>query len=151
MSAVLSQCESYRYWLGRPGIGVPLLWVMLNPSYADASIDDRTIRRIRGFSGTLPFAVINLYGYRATKPEDMWAAADPVGPDNDHYTDWCLRASPVVVCAWGANAKPDRVARFLELARRHDCVLLCLGLTKDGAPRHPLYILADTPFTEFKP
>ena len=124
-----------------------LLWIMLNPSTADETSDDPTIRRVRrftqriGFSG---FTVVNLYAMRATDPRELWAAGDPVGPENDRtineeafaaFTD----GAPIIA-AWGANAKPERVAEVLALPFVARGDLRCFGTTKAGAPRHPLYL-----------
>lgn len=144
--AVISEDGRYRYVLRRhwdtlTGIGAPL-FVMLNPSTADADKDDATIRRCRGFAvdmGHAGFTVVNLYAFRATRPADLWPAADPVGPDNDDRLRRELeeRTGPII-CAWGSHAKTDRVLEFVDLVG--DDQLRCLGRTLDGAPRHPLYV-----------
>jgi hypothetical protein len=128
---------------------------MLNPSTADASLDDPTIRRCIGFSqefghgrddletrfGSLE--VVNLFAYRATDPKDMAAAkargVDIVGPDNDkHITEAASRAS-LVVAAWGADKlAPTRSVLIRELVAPHE--LKALGKAKSGAPKHPLYL-----------
>lgn len=140
---------SYRYHLTRrwgPSINT-VLWVMLNPSTADADVDDPTIRRCIGFSagfGADSARIINLYAYRATDPASMLAAADPVGPRNDEVTEIALADARIlrssVIVAWGANARADRVTRFVEIARNWGVQLHCLGITKGGMPRHPLYL-----------
>ena len=150
-SAVISDCQLFRYSLARrwaPGYLLP--FVMLNPSTADALEDDPTIRRCMGFARREGFAgiqVVNLYAFRATKPADLWRAEDPVGPRNDRYLRSVLAPAsftPVpVVAAWGTNAKPQRVAEVLGLA--DDVDWRCLGHSKDGHPKHPLYIRADQP------
>lgn len=147
-SAVISDDGLYRYRLERrwaPGFTV--CWVMLNPSTADAATDDPTLRRIQGFSRRMGFGravVVNLYAYRATEPRDLWRAVDPVGPDNDEYLRDAMTGHEVVA-AWGAHAKPDRIARFLEIHRsaRGAGRLHALALTSAGQPRHPLYLRGD--------
>lgn len=146
--ASISGCGRYRYMLARWwGDGDRLQFVMLNPSTADAEVDDPTIRRCVGFARTLGFdgiGVFNLYAYRATKPADLWRCDEPTGGQrNDDLLREVLRQSKVnpVVAAWGVNAKPDRVAAFMSW--RGSEGVLALGLTKDGAPRHPLYLRAD--------
>lgn len=126
------------------------LWVtfiMLNPSTADASDDDPTIRRCIGFAealGGTGLAVANLYAFRATKPEDLWQADDPVGAANDDYIATFLamaaRYNFPVIAAWGSHAKPDRVAQVLSLPGADR--LQALHVTKSGAPGHPLYLPA---------
>jgi hypothetical protein len=129
------------------------LFVMLNPSTADAQLDDPTIRRCRGFSKLWDcngLAVANLYALRSTNPTALWTHPDPVGPDNDDYLRKFARECGDVVCAWGANAKPDRVARVASILADAGARLWCLGTTKDGAPRHPLYVRADQPLIEWR-
>jgi hypothetical protein len=158
--AVISECGRYRYWLGRwfgPGIvGLPIL--MLNPSTADADFDDPTIRRCEGFArreGYGGICVVNLYAYRATDPAELWSVEDPVGPDNDRQIEMTFQSAHALrlpmICAWGTNAKPARVAAVGFIARRFNVRILCLGTTKDGHPRHPLYLRADTPLVPWPP
>lgn len=86
--------------------------------------------------------MVNLYAYRATKPRDMLAANDPVGPDNDRIITEVVHGS-TVVAAWGTNARRERVAEVLELIPR-TTQLLALELTKYGHPRHPLYVRGES-------
>jgi hypothetical protein len=147
--ALLSPCGRYRYWLTREwGPGATVVFVMLNPSIADAAIDDPTIRRCIGFArswGYGALAVVNLYALRSTDPKGLWLADDPVGPDNDMWlTRFATGAEATdapVVAAWGANARTDRIDAVKALSGMHR--LSALGLTKDGQPRHPLYLKAD--------
>ncbi len=151
MTAVISDDLHYRYWLSRSGHGVgpAVLWCMLNPSYADGTRNDPTVTRLISFSKRLPFVVVNLNGFRATDPRELRTVADPVGPQNDQYLRLACSKFPVVVCAWGANAEKSRVEAFLAIAKEMNCKLVCLGTTKDGSPRHPLYVKGDTPFQEW--
>lgn len=149
MTAVLSADHRYRYWLTRdlawdlfqPGnTPVNCAFVMLNPSTADGERDDPTIRRCLHFAqalGASQLVVANLYGYRATDPRHLWQVDDPVGPENLDYLRHALDATHVVV-AWGGHARSEEVERFLQIAE--DTALWCLGTTRDGAPRHPLYV-----------
>lgn len=156
-SAVLSQDGVYRYLLTRTWAeGPALAFVMLNPSTADATADDPTIRRCIGFAKREGFGgltVVNLYALRATDPRELRRAIDPVGPDNDGHlrrVTWesQLDDAPAVV-AWGAHAAPDRVAAFVRLAT--GTRLVCLGTTQAGAPRHPLYIAGAQPLVPWTP
>lgn len=152
MSAIISACGRYRYQLTRPPIdrhttAGPALFIMLNPSTADASVDDPTIRRCKSFAKTWDcagIAVANLYALRATDPKELWLHTDPVGPDNDHYLRMLSFEYETVVCAWGANARPDRVKAIRDIFNGRHHRLMCLGATKQGAPRHPLYVLGST-------
>lgn len=152
-SAYVAPGGIYRYNLVRRwGDGPALQVVMLNPSTADSERDDPTIRRCVGFARSLGLSaliVVNLYAYRATKPADLWAAADPVGPSGDAVlVEAGKRATATdapFVAAWGAHAKPDRVEHVIGLLRDvgADQLLTALGTTKSGAPRHPLYLPGD--------
>lgn len=158
-AADISDDGLYRYHLYRswdPSVH-GLAFVMLNPSTADGSTDDPTIRRCMGFARALGFGgmyVVNLYAFRATKPADLWRAEDPVGPENDAYLKRAFLVAAAVgkpvIAAWGANARPDRVAQVLDLPLARES-LHALGLTKDGAPRHPLYLPASARPGPFPP
>lgn len=153
--AKLSPCGQYRYQLARVwGTGDALVFVMLNPSTADADVDDPTIRRCMGFAkreGAAGIIVYNLYAFRATSPADMKAAVDPHGPNNDGWLSglaiWAREAKNPVVCAWGTHADHSTVDRFKQ--NFIGAPLVCLGTTKDGHPRHPLYVKGDQPLVSF--
>lgn len=143
----------YRYALYRqldgPYSGVPgyecnLLWLMLNPSTADHEVDDATIRRVMGFSrrfGADACTVVNLFALRSTDPRYLRGHPDPVGPYNDQVLTTMSSAAQRVVCAYGAlGAFQDRAQHVLKLLRGTGSALLALGVTKDGHPRHPLYL-----------
>lgn len=143
--AVISECGTYRYELIRrwdaslPRVG----WIMLNPSTADASVDDPTIRRCIGFAKSWGYGGIvvrNLYALRATDPRELWKHPSPTGPDNDTYLMESVD-EPITVCAWGANGRRgDAVINALSDA---GAALHHLGLTKAGVPKHPLYLKSD--------
>ena len=119
-----------------------ILWIGLNPSTADEQQLDPTLTRIRGFSereGYDGFLMTNIFGYRATDPQDMRREQDPVGPENDAALLAAAKRCDKIVAAWGAHGLHlDRAVAVAQLLRRHP--LWCLGTTKDGHPRHPLYV-----------
>lgn len=145
-SAEISPCGTYRYALrrtwnpARPAV----LFVMLNPSTADAEHDDRTIGRCVGFARAWGYGgllVGNLFAYRATRPRDLRAVAEPVGPENDQWLEVLAREAGAVVAAWGNDGRlRARDAHVLQLLDAARC--LCLKRTKAGAPWHPLYVQA---------
>lgn len=157
--AYISPSGFYRYWLSRvwePEKG-KLAFVMLNPSTADASIDDPTIRRCVGFArreGMGGIVVVNLYAGRATEPDNLFKMHDPVGPHNaNQWFRWLkLYEGVQTVCAWGADSRARLQAKkFRAFAREHEIKLWRLGdLTKDGSPRHPLYLRSDAPLQPFE-
>lgn len=144
-SAVLSDCQLYRYQLTRqwnPELPT-VIFIMLNPSVADASIDDPTIRRCRGFAhdwGYGGIRVINLFAWRATKPIELKTAIDPVGPENDKFIAEALVSQPLTIVAWGTSATPARVLELSNLLQTAQVQPYCLGTTQMGHPRHPLYV-----------
>jgi len=156
--AVISDCGTYRYRLSRmtmsPFRGVRrVCWIMLNPSTADGVNDDPTIRRVLGFSeswGCTHVDVVNLYALRATDPKDLCAHADPIGPENDDWIRKTAEGAHLTVAAWGAHktASGDRIQRVWNCAGHN---LWCLGVTKRGAPRHPLYLPAQTRLERWMP
>ena len=88
MSAVISECQRYRYWLEGDRGERPLVFVMLSPSTADAEVDDPTIRRCRRFSsdnGYTGIIVVNLYAFRWSSPAILFAADEPVSAENDAF------------------------------------------------------------------
>lgn len=150
-AAKISDDGRYRYALLRRWAddGPAATFILLNPSTADADIDDPTIVRCIRFARTWGYAalhVVNLYGLRATNPAELLAADDPVGPDNDDYLRRHARAAVLVrsplVAGWGIGAASERVERVLAYPEMRR--LTCLGVTADGSPRHPLYMRADS-------
>jgi len=144
--AVYSDCERYRYLLTRVWDkgGRTALFVMLNPSTATEVQNDPTVERCErraralGYGG---FRVANIFAWRETDPKAMRRAADPVGSENDRaIADSALWADRVI-CAWGAHgAHLGRGLAVERLLRATGVPLYHLGLTKDGHPKHPLYI-----------
>lgn len=127
-----------RLWESAP----PMTWIMLNPSTADAFADDPTIKRCKAFArreGCGGINVVNLFAHRATHPAALRRAADPVGPANDQAIEVYAREAHLVVVAWGAggalNGRAGDVGQRLTAA---GVQLRCLGITKDGHPKHPL-------------
>ena len=124
-----------------------LMWIGLNPSTADENQLDPTLRRIQFFTakeGYNTFYMTNLFAYRATKPEDMKVQADPVGADNDEWLVEIANKCKAVVFAWGVHGEfQDRQQHVEELLKPF--TKLCLGTTKAGCPKHPLYVRGSTP------
>lgn len=153
VSAYLSPCRTWRYSLTRevsPEIGRGICtFVGLNPSTADETLDDPTIRRCISFArdwGYRQLKMVNLYAFRATNPHEMMRAEDPVGPENDLVLAEAFSESDLIVACWGNHAGDRRVREVLAITGRS---LMCLGLNKSGTPKHPLYIRRDTQLREF--
>lgn len=158
-SAVISECGLYRPVLRRvwDASRYCLPVGMLNPSQADGDMDDPTMGRVisiaqrDGYGGT---AVVNMYGYRATDPNELRDVLDPFGPENEKYIGQVLKAAAhygaPFLCAWGAHpmataAQPG----MISLIERFGLETVCLGKTAAGYPRHPLYVKSDQPFVPF--
>lgn len=171
-TAVFSLCGTYRYQLSRlafehlgPDKPRMALFVLLNPSTADAEHDDPTVRRCIAFAhreGCERLLICNLFGYRSTEPWQLARVADPVGPNNDHWIRQSALEADLIVAGWGAHpevhgsaslrGRADKVLTMLSFRgpRPVDWLpgtcyserpaVYCLGTTKDGHPRHPLYL-----------
>jgi hypothetical protein len=125
------------------------MWIGLNPSTADEHDLDPTLRRIRSFTareGFNGFVMTNLFAYRATDPRAMKAAVDPVGNENDRWLVRSARGAALIVAAWGTHGGfRGRDREVLTLLRESGRPVWCLGLTRAGFPRHPLYVGGDAP------
>lgn len=151
-SAVFSPCQRYRYRLDRRWDSLfsdrkgPCVFVGCNPSTATDVDDDPTIRRCIDFArrwGHDHYIMVNLFALRSTDPGALLVARDPIGPENDRHLREAFREAHIVVAAWGV-ASPLCAARAQAVLTFLSGKPLCLGHTASGAPRHPLYIRADT-------
>jgi hypothetical protein len=142
--AEFDQTGQYRFTLWRswdkhkPRLG----FVMLNPSRADATRNDPTIRRCIGFGQDWGFGaveIVNLFAYRTPQPQRLRQIADPIGCDNDKYLIQASRRSRFLVLAWGNwGSLINRGQAVRNLLATSDC--RCFGFTRFGQPRHPLYL-----------
>ena len=165
--AVVSPCGTYRYLLHRDlasaGVRGHVLWVMANPSTADAYSDDPTVRRVRGFSlrwGFSSVAIVNVYAFRSFSPASLTAAhragIDVRGPHNSWHVMRAARAADRIILAWGKvfsgehwDESKSLVLRALR-QRAPSVPMYALGLTPGGAPRHPLYLSYTAELTEYQ-
>lgn len=166
--AIFSPDRVYRYRLARRWLalsipagadpsnrGKVVAWIMLNPSTADETRNDPTIRRCIAFSRAWGFGgleILNLFAVRGTDPAVLSEHGDPVGPDNDAAIVAGTTGAGLVVAAWGASVpkcyanRPRAVARLLA---ERGAPVWCLGRTRAGAPRHPLYVAGSTGLERF--
>jgi len=168
--ATISPCGRYRYDLRRKldvfsgrAKGRTVVWLMLNPSTADAVKDDQTLRKVLGFSSRWNYehvVVVNLFAYRATDPREMIEVAhahksrtgliDPVGLDNDRHILAAAAEAELIVCGWGAHARRADPLRAGEVMSKLDrSKLRCLKLTAAGDPGHPLTLPYYLPLRSF--
>lgn len=158
-SATFSPCGTYRYELRRAwNGGLPAaVFIGLNPSTADAVRDDNTCRREIDFAARLgcgAYLKLNIFAIRSTQPQLVYAHGDPVGPDNDAAIERVLKShrEARLVLAWGAHGafrgRGDRVAEMaMDLHGNPEC----FGLTREGHPRHPLYLPKSCELTPWRP
>jgi hypothetical protein len=153
--AILDPSRSWRYRLSRrwDPAGATVAFVLLNPSTADETTDDRTLGRCLGFARAWGFGalvVVNCFAWRSTDPAALLRAADPVGPDNDGHILAAAREAQTVVLGWGDRGRlRGRGAEVLALLGGV-AEPQCLGRTRRGQPRHPLYVPGGTPLRPFR-
>lgn len=150
-NAVISKCGKYRYYLSRTwDLNLRrLAWIMLNPSTADAEQDDPTIRRCISFSKKFGYGsieVINLFAFRATDPKELLTEKDPIGTENYKWLSECDAYDYIV--AWGSNKFAIEWLKYNAV--RLPSKMYCLGINKDGSPKHPLYVSSKTELREWK-
>lgn len=137
----------YRYSLWRvwDATAPKLAFIMLNPSTADAQINDPTIRRCISFAQTWGYGrleVVNLFGLRTPHPQELRQAADPIGAQCDEYIQTAAQQADRIILAWGNWGnfcrRDQAVIKLLASDK-----LYCLGFNQSGQPRHPLYLKRD--------
>lgn len=145
--ATLSTDRKYRYHLWRSlhtktGAG-NVTFIMLNPSTADETMNDPTIRKCLSFArawGYKSMDVVNLFALRATNPKELVKAADPIGPKNDQVIEKIVADASLVIAAWGVHGalhqRDDDVIRMVTPTGK----LHYLRFTKHKHPSHPLYL-----------
>jgi hypothetical protein len=147
-SASLSACGRYRYTLTRRWAPGPLLvGCLVNPSTADGSVDDPTVRKFIALAKLLGFAgilIVNLYAWRATDPANLVAAMrrgeDVVGPENDDAIVDAARAAGMVIAGWGPKPWAEDRARHVLRLLAPIADMHCLRRTANGSPEHPLFL-----------
>lgn len=155
MTAVISQCGLYRYRLDRDvqAEGKVFAFFGVNPSTADADLDDATVRKWRGFTlrnGGRKFIVGNVFSFRATDVKVLRKTLITMGPDHRRHLEAIIQEADILVPCWGSSDKLDYghvlymrnlMIQLLESGKP----VLHFGLTKSGEPKHPLMLGYDTP------
>lgn len=153
--AIFDRTRRYRYKLWRTwDENLPLMaFLMLNPSKADHVKNDQTIRTCISIARRFGFGsieVVNLFAFCATYPDQLRAAKNPVGKENDVYIIDALHRSTQMLLAWGNHGRlKSRSREVLDMVSEAEGELVCLGKTKSGEPRHPLYVSAAAPLLPF--
>lgn len=162
MSAILSPCGKYRYRLDRNVMftgGPTYAFFGVNPSTADATLDDATVRKWTGFVkrwGGRRYIVGNVFAYRATDVRELAQAADPIGPENIQHLQDIVAEADVLVPCWGNRSKvPQQVRNRLAIVKSHLWAsgkpVKCFGFTLSGDPLHPLMLGYDTSLIPWSP
>ncbi len=140
--AILSRDDKYRYQLSRiwDEDRPKILFIMLNPSTADADADDPTIRRVVNFAKSWGYGGIfvgNLYAFRSTDPKGLRYADNPIGEDNIRHIQGLIGLTDRVIYAWGNNQRePEWLCDLVHTP-------YCIDISKKGIPKHPLYLKGD--------
>ena len=149
-SAHFSDCGRYRYCLSRHwGAGESCTFVGLNPSMANDTHNDATVSKCVRFAqkwGLSGMTLVNLYARRSRYPEALHASKNPIGPDNDAWLADAIDDASLIIAMWGNHglrAYNNGIRRDLLVTRRRND-WKCLGITKLGAPKHPLYLPGTT-------
>jgi len=152
--AIVSPDGKYRYSLTRKwGEGRCLLFIMLNPSTADSTIDDPTIKKCEKYAKREKFksmCVVNLYAYRSTDPSIVMrmGLVDAEGPDNESHIISSILLSDAIICAWGKHGGKG-THKAIKVLSTTDKEIFCLDINKDGSPKHPLYCKDDIKFKKY--
>jgi len=155
MSAIISECGKYRYRLERElgPVGLIIAAFGVNPSKADAIIDDQTVNKWMGFgrrNSGRKIIIGNPHGYRATDVNELAGVSDPVGPDNWEHLRQIIADADILWPCWGSRNKLPQelhtnLYRLKQLIFESGKPVMILGLTKSGDPKHPLMLGYDTP------
>lgn len=146
--AVFDGPYRYRLWREWDAEQPRITFVMLNPSTANQTNNDPTIRRVLGFAQTWGYGsleVVNLFAWCASDPRELSSATDAIGPENNRYLLEAATRSLLLVVAWGQEGRlRDRDQEVLQLLASQGHSLSCLGTTLRGCPKHPLYLSRQT-------
>lgn len=153
--ALFDTARRYRYTLWRSWatpVKRRVNFIMLNPSTADENVLDPTVRRCMAFAKMWGYDgafVTNIFALRATDPRELYKHASPVGSVNDAYILHTAEECDLLVAAWGIHGKyKGRGLEVAELLQPWDPQ--CFALTKEGHPRHPLYLRKDAVLMPFR-
>jgi hypothetical protein len=134
----------YRLWREWSPLKPTVAFLMLNPSTADEHVLDPTLRRCLGFAQVWGYGrmeIINLFALRATNPKQLYTHPYPEGPENDSWISLVASRAEQVVCGWGTHGEyRDRATCVALQLIENGVPMFCLGTTKGGMPKHPLYL-----------
>jgi hypothetical protein len=141
--ATFSENGRYRYALWRIWDSEKplIMFIGLNPSTANQTADDPTIRRVKRFAKDWGYGgvyMMNLFSYVTAYPEELKKCDDPLG-DNDGWLEKIAEKCDKIIFAWG-NFKEAK-ERSTEVMRKFKGYALLIN--QNGSPRHPLYVRGD--------
>ena len=145
--AVITGDYRYLLWREWDKSNRTVTFIMLNPSRADAEVNDPTITRCINFAkfwGYGRLEVVNLFAYRTSKPSLLKQAAEPIGKDNDRFIIESVQKSDRVILSWGNHGMWRKQDLYTLVLLKNYTHLYSLGITKRGCPRHPLYLRSNT-------
>lgn len=152
MSAIISDCGKYRYRLERqlkgqwePWNNDVIAYFGINPSTADAEIDDQTVKKWMGFTcinGGSRFIAGNVFAYRSTDVKMLGKVEDPIGPENAHHLRAIIDEADILVPCWGDSSKLPKhlrhhLDRMILMLTCSGKPVMCFGYTNNGDPLHP--------------
>lgn len=150
-SAVIDKTGQYRYLLERiwDDNEPPAVFIILNPSTADETENDPTIVRCINFAkrwGCGGIRVVNVFAIRSTDPREIFHVDDPVGPSNEAFIKYAVLNAGIIIAAWGAGGPKEKwpYQKIFDAVKAVGAQIYCLGKTKHGIPRHPLYLRGGT-------
>lgn len=149
---IFSKDRKYRYTLWREWDMFNndfVVFIGLNPSTADETKNDPTIRRCIGFAkrwGYGALCMLNLFAFRMVNPNEMKKYEYPVGDENNKWIIEITQKAKLVIVAWGING--NHLNRDIEVLKLLDNIY-CLGVTKKGFPFHPLYVKSNKKLIPF--
>jgi hypothetical protein len=157
--AILSPDWEYRYYLSREvsSDGIVIAYFGVNPSLADAEVDDQTVRKWKGFTirnGGCRMIVGNLFAYRSPDVKSLAKVSDPVGPENWSYLYKILSEADILVPCWGNSNKipaylRGQIDKVTDVLFSSGKPVKVFGLTSNGQPKHPLMLGYDTTLREW--
>ncbi|MDN7456536.1 DUF1643 domain-containing protein [Burkholderia cenocepacia] len=159
MSAIISSCLCFRYWLEREvaPTGFVVAFFGVNPSYAAATVRDHTDLKWTGFAhrwGARKYIAGNPFAFRSPRVRDLAAVVDPIGPENDAYLERIIAEADQLVPCWGDRGKLPKCLRprldvVADMLRSSGKPVKVFGLTAGGDPKHPLMLPYDTPLIDW--
>jgi hypothetical protein len=150
--AIFSECGKYRYALWRiwDKEKKPVMFIGLNPSTADESKDDPTIRRVKRISYNLGYGgiyMMNLFAWITPYPDELRECADPVGENDKWLNEIKAKCGNDIIFSWGSFPEAfDRAKKVMSIFLEGKALII----NSDGSPRHPLYVRNDIKPVEFK-